>query len=820
VVSRNQLVCRSAKGCSIRYSESLASPLVNKPGDKESRSPGRRPFILPFLLGVIGLFGLPLPLLGLVAGVVHFTGAQSSDSAAGASGAAVEWVGQPGPGAAIRTPARLDPSLDAGEVRGGLVTSGLTRLQFRPAGEYVVEVFVAAQAPDSHSFLLAEGQNPVGSNLRLRGTSAVPPNAPIAFRTLVGLVHGPVELWVRSSAAEYAISAVRWRPREEYERDVVPAIVARARQLEANAGLIPGQAERQRVLRQLWERASMTRDNGVEREAWLGLTRAFYWEAMRYADPGHLVRLDDLLQRALRLAPGLDVVHQMISSACVAANRPPGSRPVLEGAICRDGKPVYWANKTGDRLDAPAWAEEQRQLRIRLEQITAYWAQRQRADGSLGDGWQGEAAGADVAMLANWAPLAAGLGSPVAARAMDKLLAGLPGSGLLADGYDKRIGPPEESARLAAAGVYQALLRPESATLGLRAVAQCLPYWIRQQRDGKYRFEHESYNCRETDETSRYVDTAKNLLAVGPALWYAFLTHDRETLSRLWYWGEAWAGLMRSGEGGKPSGVIPAEMFSANGSYLGADDVWTPEGWSAEGQQAVTHLFAALADLTADARWLAATDEAVAAQPPPPAASTAVQVDDEGNLIEPEQSASAPVEPVAAPAAKTGKVNRKRTLAPFFDYRAEWDGGAALAKLARLFGQTVAVNLPLVTSEVLFTDRVYYQLPEVYQRWLFGGAAPRPDHLPGFAVTWTPAAEPYARAVTMADEETLRLKLFSFEQASITAEFRAWRLKPGKYSWNIPETKQQGEVVIDETRRLFNVPVAPGKEITVEIRRR
>jgi len=380
-----------------------------------------------------------IPLLCFWVSLVRFGAPVPSPAATPPAASEVQWINAPGPAAAMRLEPRLDPALDAGDLNGGLVTAGLSRLTFKPRGEFVVEVFVIARDPGRRSFLLEADREVVDSNLRLRSTGEATPNAPAGFRTLVGLVRGPTELSIRSSASEYAISAIRWRTREEYERDVIPRVVARARQIQADASLVPGETERQRVLRQLWERASLARDREMAREAWMGMTRAFYWEAMRDPDPGHLGRLEELFMRAWRLGPSDDIVNMMVTSACAGINLPPGSLPALDTVLCKDVKPVFWKTSAKDVTGAPAWADAQRRLRIRLEEIAAYWVdKRQRADGSLAGGWKGETAGTDAAMMRNWGALAAGLGSDVAARGMDRLATGIQSSGLLEHGYDKR----------------------------------------------------------------------------------------------------------------------------------------------------------------------------------------------------------------------------------------------------------------------------------------------------------------------------------------------------------------------------------------------
>jgi hypothetical protein len=126
----------------------------------------------------------------------------------------------------------------------------------------------------------------------------------------------------------------------------------------------------------------------------------------------------------------------------------------------------------------------------------------------------------------------------------------------------------------------------------------------------------------------------------------------------------------------------------------------------------------------------------------------------------------------------------------------------------------------MYTTEALFTDRVFYELPADYQRFLFGGLPPRPDRYPMFAVSWAPAREQYARAVVLANDDALQLKLFSFEPTVVQASLRAWRLKPGRYHWAINETKQQGDVEISARQRTITFPLQSSRELTVDIRRR
>ena len=235
-----------------------------------------------------------------------------------------------------------------------------------------------------------------------------------------------------------------------------------------------------------------------------------------------------------------------------------------------------------------------------------------------------------------------------------------------------------------------------------------------------------------------------------------------------------------------------------------------------------------------DKRWLAAAEEALSAQPPPePVVNASLDaVDSDDAATETSEADNAPARPVAQsmPVVKKAddslasrvlqRLSNKRPLADLFEHSSEWDGGAQLAQMAGDFERRLSTNLAMYTTEALFTDRVYYEIPEAYQRFLFGGAAPRPDRSPALAVTRTPAREEYAHAVIAANDSALDLKFFNFEPALVQASLRTWRLRPGRYQWTVVETKQQGEVQIDGPRRYVTIPLAPGRELTVTIRRR
>jgi hypothetical protein len=256
-----------------------------------------------------------------------------------------------------------------------------------------------------------------------------------------------------------------------------------------------------------------------------------------------------------------------------------------------------------------------------------------------------------------------------------------------------------------------------------------------------WRFQSSWFNCREMDRSpERSLDVHLNTRAMGPFLWHAYLTRDRKAIDLLEKWGESWRQAQSQTAHGKPAGRFPPAMEWASGSYLIRSADWAkPQAewdyfqWSRSAQDALVALMRALHDLTGDAKWSAAAD-------------------------------------AGSDGGATG-------LLPEGD-------DERLALMARLGAETerrLSMNFDMYTSEALWTDRVYYPLPEPYRHALFGGEAPRGDRYPDFAVTWGAADGEVARAVLQSSPDTMRLALYNFESGPVELPLRLWRLRPGTY---------------------------------------
>ena len=704
------------------------------------------------------------------------------------------------------------------------VAAEITRradFHFDVKGPYLVEVFLLRSDDGQSSYWLEADGLAVDNRHRVRpGPRRLAPRRRYRPISLVAMVEGPTEIRVRTDGEPFLLSALRWTPREEYERLLVPKWRRRARHLHECAlfevdGHHP--TDRRHRLHQIHERLYLSHDPVVRQEAVVGLARVWYWLAAENRRPPDIARTEEVFREALAIAPEHPLVRQTISTSCSALNVG-AAQEMPKGDFCDRVVAVPWEVVIPDPPDgAPDWAVAQRRLAHRMEAITEWWVeQRQNTNGELGGGW-----GDDVEILRQWGPQALGLGSEVAARGIRALADGLWRSDILKDGYNQSVSDVEHSSEPTTDTLpLRAALDPDDseALARLRATAACAENWIAEQPDGFFRFRGSWFNCRSVDsKPERAVDVHLNVRAMGPALWHAYLSRDPKIISLLEKWAASWVRAMHGANHGKPAGVIPSAVRSETGSYMIDSDRWDKPNaewdyfqWSGRSQEALTSLLLAVHDLTSDEQWIEAARESFRIM---------AQCDTHPELCEQIRG---------APGAffewrrRTGDGRYDEA----FGYRHEADDQTKLATMAELASASerrLAHNFDMFTSEVLYTDRVYYPFPPQLQQLLFGGEAPRGERYPAFAVTWLPAKEDFARAVLTAEKDNVRLRLYSFEEKDHEAAVRLWRLKPGAYHWQALDTEGEavaaGETRIMTLPRVLRLPVPPGKEVTIQVSR-
>ena len=714
--------------------------------------------------------------------------------------------------------APYETALSDPAITSGAVAAGDVRLRLEVRGRHLVEAFLIVPDGRRASFALAvngkladtRSQRPAGVGLRFY------PGSRLRRPSLIAWVDGPSDLEVRAESERYALAMVRWTPEKEFEERLVPEMLARARRylstlmLEGDPG---GPLARRAFAEQLCDRLIFSRRPEVRREALTGRARAIYWLAAENHEPFDIVRLGWAFEEALREAPEDLILRQTVSASCRAQNVG-GGRPMSQGTFCEAVKPLRWDVAVPPAPPgAPAWAVEQRKLARRMERITAWWVEkRQRANGELGGGW-----GDDVEILRQWGPQALGLGSAAATRGIRRLADGLWESGQLVNGYDKRVSDVEHSSEPSTdtLPLLAAVAPEESVALGrLRLTASCAENWIKLQPDGHWRFRSSWFNCREADATAgRDVDVHLNTRAMGPALWYAYLSRDPALIGLIAKWVDSWAAAMRATAHGKPKGAIPSVLRSADGTYLIGSDRWDKPSsewdyfqWSGGSQEALASLLLAVHDMTGDQRWLEAARESFAL------------LDNCREHAELCQAIRAQPQAFYEWRRRSGDARHDR----FLGYLAGGGDGEILAKMARQARETeesFAYDFDMYTSEVMYTDRVYYALPAEYKQALFGGEAPRGDRYPTFHVTWPAVEGEFARAVMDAMPRRLRLRAYNFESREVNADVRVWRLEQGEYRWRLLDSggagAGEGRVTISKLPQVVRLPLPPRKEVVI-----
>jgi hypothetical protein len=649
----------------------------------------------------------------------------------------------------------------------GVAASADALFEFRGSGRSLLEVFLYAPSVAERETAVYELEVD-GKVVDREGQRANPQFS------LCGAIDRGQRFRVRVSK-RFVLVALRWTPQEEFESRLVPLYRERGRTLIAGPFLPDGKRRAPEHVAQIFSRLAASRQSDVRSEAVLGRTRLVYWRLAENHAEVEAELLKGLIREGGRLFPENRLYRQMRSAMCLEQNILHGLRRA--DVSCEGVQPVAWdVTLPPAPENAPAWAVTQRKLAARMDALTRWWVEkRQRPDGQLGGGW-----GDDVELLRSWGPQALGFGSAVAYRGLVRLADGMWRHTGLVDGFPKEIQDSEHVGEdVADTQPLLAAASPEDAAIRarLKLTTACSENWIRRQPDGHWRFRGSWFNCAEYDANpTRTIDVHYNVRAMGPAMWYAYLTRDKFVIERLTRWAESWLAAMRSTAHGKPAGVIPSVLNSVDGGYLIRSErwdkpntPWTYYNWSGYSQEGLTSLFLAVYELTGERRWLDAAGETF---------RPLERCGEEPRIC---------AEIVSSPASfySWRRISGDARYDRHFPENPVTDAASALPLMEKLASETEArfgVNFDMMTSEVMWTDRVYYRLPPSYSAYLFGGDAPRGERYPLFAVTWpVREGEFVARAVIDATPSRLHLRLYNFGGSDAELPMRAWQLRAGRY---------------------------------------
>ncbi len=474
---------------------------------------------------------------------------------------------------------------------------------------------------------------------------------------------------------------------------------------------------------------------------------------------------------------------------------------------------------------APEWAVLQRGLLASVIEIVNYWlAVRQVESGEIGGGFND-----DVEVLRRWGAVALALDLPALDAGIAKLADGLWSSSgdLRAHGYPGDLGDVEHNAEdvsdtqpLAMALNYG---EPRFVERCLLTSSHIERRWTGLTAKNRRHFRSYYFSWDQIDSApERAFDVQLSARAVKPALWAAWYTHEPTLLRVLEEWSEAWVAVAMESSGGKPPGVFPA------GVHYPENAVSTPwyfvpayKSLSKTGmydELMWEHLLGMWA-ITGKERYLE----------PMHASLGVVQQAGDG----PEGSAAWAGTQLHAPIYGRIATWRLMTGDRRHDAFLVGNGPAYVRTLLgardepgvlealRVATLSNAQHFELLTSEVLFTDRIFMRGHEELAAMFGGGVGI--SQFPAHAVRWENVGGELAVWVQEATMNHFRARAYSFASTEKTCAMQHWRLRPGRYRLDVRPNESGASVfssrVVDLRHRGDSVPLElpAGREVIVEL---
>jgi hypothetical protein len=448
---------------------------------------------------------------------------------------------------------------------------------------------------------------------------------------------------------------------------------------------------------------------------------------------------------------------------------------------------------------APRWATLQREALERLRKVIHYWVERRQSEnGELGGGW-----GDDVEILRSWTPLVLATNDKIARWGAKRIADGVYASGEIENGYSKSIGDVEHAAEpvsdtqpLMMAVQYGDPLYFEHCLDSMRCMRDV---WTARNNNGDLHFKSHYYSASQTVDTPpRSADVPLNGRAVKPGIWVMWYSGHPAVKELLCEWLMAWVRAARKTENGKPAGILPGSVSFPEGRIGGYAEHWwetkeyddlTAMGYTAtlyhvifavwmetRNNELLEPMFAALNAI----RTNRATKNT---QPQPGSVEWAGQIHDNGaffDVVEKWRAVSGD--------SQYDDLLRERASGMM---RYHFDGQTdRLKRELESIIEGLSVNVPMLTTEVLFTDRVSIPGGAALTSMITGSFG-NPTYYPLHAVTWDGIGDEAAVFVADADSRSLNAQLYAFTETPHTLTMRLWRLKKGEYEIRLTDEKNE-----------------------------
>ncbi len=495
-------------------------------------------------------------------------------------------------------------------------------------------------------------------------------------------------------------------------------------------------------------------------------------------------------------------------------------------------------DKIQHQSNAPAWATAQNEVLCRTRLLTHWWIHnRQDSNGELGGKY-----GDDVEMLRWWSiPYLAG--DTLTGEGWKKLATGVWHSDRLEDGYFKKPADVEHASEpisdtaplLSYLGDDEYIDR-----LGYSA-RHFLERWTAVNDAGRRYFKSAWFGALTIDERPpRNRDVPMNERAAKAVRYYAWFAKEEKTVKALHELAKAWAHAAMRTDKGKPVGIIPASVRwydeAINGdepTWYDANMFWSYFNWNHEAGQQIYDLLLFVSELTGDETLLEPMFKAadlISAYQQKVGVEKEADVGSERWAVERLSKVPAFWEILSQWRLLSDNTKYDALLKKFggsyIKYRMTGDEGY-LDSAAKPILKTIRYNTPMLTSEVLFTDRVYIARTD-------GGEDPTPQMLgmltggvsiasPYAEVTWEASPDGFTGLVSKATRDSLSVDTYLFNSSEQTIQFRPWRLEAGDYILKVVSANKQvlkKKVSIEQIGDLVSVSVKPNEKYTITLQKR
>mgnify|MGYP000155522826 FL=1 len=472
--------------------------------------------------------------------------------------------------------------------------------------------------------------------------------------------------------------------------------------------------------------------------------------------------------------------------------------------------PAEWGSKEDlvPSPSAPAWSRKQLLAMQRLRSLVHYWVEeRQASNGELGG-----KLGDDVEALRFWHPLIY-TGDTIARRGWIKLADGVWHSQQVHQGYARYVDDVEHASEFVSDTAPLLLVASEDTAYHRRTLftlKHFLERWTRVSSDGHRLFKSAWYSATEIEEKPpKNRDVQYNARAMQPLrYWLWRYPEDKQVRDALYDWSMAWATIAASTAKGKPKGILPPSIRS--------EDYYDYRG---DGQMLDQLLFI----------WQHTQDSTLLE--PIVASLQLVQDHISESKDAPEGSAAWAAMKMVQNRSFWGVAGQWRLLtadtrfdnlllqyAPFY-VRYQITGELDfLSEGLDQFLETTAYNKEMLTSEVIFTDRLLAtnqrygaRLDSEAIKAMLTGDVVISSTSPYLAVTWEKTFAGFTALLEEQSGHSLKFSIFNHSHETHAAELRLWQLTPGTYRI-ISSEGYQARFNQREAGKLISIP-CPSQEL-------